>query len=190
MTITIEAITIGTKQRMKSSLDALRKEIATIRTGRAHVGILDSLQVDYYGSMLPLSQVASIGVPEPSMLLITPFDKKAIKNIETAILKSDLGLNPANDGTVIRLPIPPLNEERRRSLAKLVNRIGENIKTAVRNVRRDVNEDIKQLKKDKTNPLSEDATKKALDAIQKLTDETIKEIEETVKHKEADIMHI
>jgi ribosome recycling factor len=187
---TVEDLIAKTKQRMQSSLDALRKEIITIRTGRAHTSILDTLQVEYYGSMMPLSQVASIGVPEPSMLVITPFDKKSIKNIETAILKSELGLNPANDGAVIRLPIPALNEERRKSLAKLVNRIGENIKTAIRNIRRDINEDIKQLKKDKTNPLSEDAVKKALDSIQKLTDETIKEVEETIKHKEADIMQI
>jgi ribosome recycling factor len=140
--------------------------------------------------MLPLSQIAGVSVPEASMLIITPFDKKAIKAIETAILKSELGLNPNNDGTVLRLPIPALNEERRRDLVRVVSRMGEDIKTVVRNVRRDANEDIKKLNKDKVAPISEDATKKGLDLVQKVTDETIKEIEEIVKHKEVEIMHI
>ncbi len=164
--------------------------MATVRTGRANAGILDTLHVDYYGSMLPLNQIAGVSAPEPSMLVISPFDKKAIKAIETAFLKSELGLNPANDGTVIRLPIPPLNEERRRELSRVVSRMGEEIKTAVRNVRRDANEEVKKLEKDKHAPLSEDAIKKALDQVQKATDEAIKEIEETVKHKEAEIMHV
>jgi len=190
MSSTVEAILAESKKRMKSSIETLKKDMATVRIGRANAGILDSLHVDYYGSMMPLNQIAGVSVPEASMLVITPFDKKAIKAIETAILKSELGLNPANDGNVIRLPIPPLNEERRRDLTRVVSRMGEEIKTAVRNVRRDANEDVKRLEKDKTTPLSEDAAKKALELIQKATDETIREIEETVKHKEAEIMHV
>ena len=190
MSSTVEAILAESRKRMKSSIETLKKEMATVRTGRANAGILDTLHVDYYGSTLPLNQIAGVSVPEPSMLVISPFDKKAIKAIETAILKSELGLNPANDGTVIRLPIPPLNEERRRELSRVVSRMGEEIKTAVRNVRRDANEEVKKLEKDKHAPLSEDAVKKALDQVQKATDEAIKEIEETVKHKELEIMHV
>ena len=190
MTATVESILAETKKRMKSSMETLKKEMATVRTGRANAGILDTLHVEYYGSMMPLNQIAGVSVPEASMLVITPFDKKAIKNIETAILKSELGLNPANDGNVIRLPIPALNEERRRELTRVVSRMGEEIKTAVRNVRRDANEDVKKLEKDKAAPLSEDAAKKALELIQKATDEAIREVEETVKHKEAEIMQV
>ena len=190
MTATVETILLETKKRMKSSLETLKKEMATVRTGRANAGILDTLHVEYYGSMMPLSQIAGVSVPEASMLVIQPFDKTAIKAIETAILKSELGLNPGNDGSVIRLPIPPLTEDRRKDLAKLVGRMAEDIKTAIRNVRRDANEDVKKLEKDKTSPLSEDAAKKALEQIQKTTDEAIKDVEEIVKHKEAEIMHI
>ena len=190
MTMTVDAILAETRKRMKSSIETLKKEMATVRTGRANAGILDTIQVEYYGSNMPLNQIAGVSVPEASMLVITPFDKKAIKAIETAILTSELGLNPANDGNVIRLPIPPLNEERRRELTKVVSRMGEEIKTAIRNVRRDANEDVKKLEKDKTAPLGEDAAKKALEQVQKITDETIKEIEEIVKHKEAEIMHV
>jgi ribosome recycling factor len=190
MTATVDTILAETKKKMKTSLETLKKEMATVRTGRANAGILDTIHVDYYGTSMPLNQIAGVSVPEPSMLVITPFDKKAIKAIETAILKSELGLNPANDGVVIRLPIPPLNQERRKELGKVVSRMGEEIKTAVRNVRRDANEDVKKLEKDKHAPLSEDAAKKALELIQKATDETIREVEDTVKHKEAEIMQI
>jgi len=190
MTATVESILLETRKRMKSSLETLKKEMATVRTGRANAGILDTLHIEYYGATMPLSQIAGVSVPEASMLVITPFDKTAIKAIETAILKSELGLNPANDGTVIRLPIPPLTEDRRRELAKIVGRMGEEIKTAIRNVRRDANEDVKKLEKDKTAPLGEDAAKKGLEQIQKATDEAIREVEEIVKHKDAEIMHI
>jgi ribosome recycling factor len=188
--MTVDTILAEARKRMKTSLDTLKKEMATVRTGRANAAILDSIHVDYYGSSLPLNQVAGVSVPEPSMLVIAPFDKKAIKAIETAILKSELGLNPGNDGSVIRLPIPALTQDRRKELTKVVGRMGEEIKTAVRNVRRDAKEDVKKLEKDKHAPLSEDAAKKALDQIQKATDDAIKEIEETVKHKEAEIMHV
>ncbi|HLO68019.1 MAG TPA: ribosome recycling factor [Holophaga sp.] len=190
MTANVDTILAEAKKKMKSSLETLKKEMATVRTGRANAGILDTIQVEYYGSHMPLNQIAGVSVPEPSMLVLTPFDKSAIKAIEHAILKSELGLNPANDGVVIRLPIPPLTEERRRDLTKVVNRMGEEIKTAIRNVRRDANEDVKKAEKDKTTPLSEDAAKKALDQIQKATDEAIREVEDIVKHKDAEIMHI
>ncbi len=189
-TATPEAIYAEAKKRMKTSIETLKKEMSGIRTGRANASLLDSIQVEYYGATMPLTQIASISVPEPSTLMIAPFDKTAIKAIEHAILKSELGLNPANDGNVIRLPIPALTQERRKELTKLVNKLGEEIKTAIRNVRRDANEDVKKLEKDKQNPLSEDAAKKSLDQIQKLTDDSIKEVEEIMKHKDAEIMKV
>ncbi len=185
-----DTILAEAKKRMKTSIETLKKEMATIRTGRANSGILDTVHVEYYGASMPLSQIASVSVPEPSMLMIAPFDKTSIKAIETAILKSELGLNPANDGNVIRLPIPSLTEERRKDLTRLVNKLGEEIKTAIRNVRRDANEDVKKLEKDKNAPLSEDAAKKSLEQIQKLTDDSIKEVEDIMKHKDAEIMKV
>ena len=190
MTMTVETILAEAKKRMKASLETLHKELATVRTGRANASILDAVQVEYYGTHMPLNQIASVSVPEPCMLLIQPFDKGAMKAIETAILKSELGLNPANDGNVIRLPIPPLTEERRKELTRVVNKMGEEIKTAIRNIRRDANEDVKKLEKDKNAHLSEDAAKKALDDIQKLTDQFVKEVDETVKHKDAEILKV
>ena len=188
--MTLDTILADTRKHMKASLETLRKELATVRTGRANASILDSIHVEYYGSTMPLNQIAGVSVPESAMLVITPFDKSAIKAIETAILKSELGLNPANAGTVIRLPIPALTEERRKELTKVVGRMGEEIKTAVRNVRRDANEDIKKLEKDKAASLSEDAAKKALEQIQKLTDEFIMEVEETLKNEDAEILKV
>lgn len=187
---TADTIQAEAKKRMKTSIETLKKEMAAIRTGRANTSILDTIQVEYYGAAMPLAQIASVSVPEPSMLMIAPFDRTAIKAIETAILKSDLGLNPANDGNVVRLPIPALTQDRRKELTKLVNKLGEEIKTAIRNVRRDANEEVKKLEKDKKAPLSEDAAKKSLELIQKLTDESIKEVEEIMKHKDAEIMKI
>jgi ribosome recycling factor len=190
MAMTVDSIIDDTKKKMKQSIETLRKELATIRTGRANPSILDNVQVECYGSAMPLNQLAGISVPEPSCLLIQPFDKSTLKAIETAILKSNLGLNPANDGTVVRLPIPPLTEERRKELTKAVSRSGEEIKTAIRNVRRDHNDNIKKLEKDKSSGMSEDAARKALDQIQKITDEFIKEVDEVLKHKEAEIMKV
>lgn len=189
-TATPDAIYAEAKKRMKTSIETLKKEMAGIRTGRANASLLDSIHVEYYGASMPLAQIASVSVPEPSTLMIAPFDKTAIKAIEHAILKSELGLNPANDGNVIRLPIPALTQERRKELSKLVSKLSEEIKTAIRNVRRDANEDVKKLEKDKQNPLSEDAAKKSLDQIQKLTDDSIKEVEEIMKHKEAEILKV
>jgi len=188
--MTVDTILAETKKRMKSSMETLKKELATVRTGRANASILDTIQVEYYGTHMPLNQIAGISVPDSSTLVIQPFDKGAIKAIETAILKSELGLNPANDGNVVRLPIPALTEERRRELTKVVNRMGEEIKTAIRNVRRDANDDVKKLEKNKDAHISEDAAKTALDDIQKLTDGFIKEVEETVKHKDAEILKV
>jgi ribosome recycling factor len=190
MAANVESIIEDAKKKMRQSIENLRKELATVRTGRANPSVLDTVAVEYYGSMMPLNQLAGISVPEPSCLLVQPFDKGALKAIETAILKSSLGLNPANDGSLIRLPIPQLTEERRKELTKVVHKMGEEIKTAIRNVRRDRNEDIKKLEKDKASGLSEDAAKKALDQIQKLTDDFVKEVDESLKHKEAEIMKV
>ncbi len=188
--MTLDPILADATKRMHASLETLRKEMATIRTGRANASILDTIQVEYYGAMCPLNQMASVSVPEASMLVLQPFDKSSIKAIETAILKSDLGLNPGNDGNVIRLPIPPLNEERRKDLVKVVHRLAEEIKTAIRNVRRDANDQVKKLEKEKAVGVSEDTAKKAVEDIQKLTDSHVKEVDEAVKHKEAEIMKV
>jgi ribosome recycling factor len=185
-----DAILQETKRRMHASVEALKKEMATIRTGRANASLLDNVHVDYYGSAVALNQMATVSVPEAGMLVVTPFDKSAIKAVETAILKSDLGINPSNDGNVIRLPIPMLTEERRKELVKVLHRLGEEIKTGVRNIRRDANEDVKKLEKAKEAHISEDAAKKLLDDIQKLTDAHIKEIDEAMKHKEAEILKV
>ena len=187
---TPDTILQETKRRMHGSLDALKKEMATIRTGRANASLLDNVHVEYYGSMVPLNQMGTVSVPESGMLVVTPFDKSAIKAVETAILKSELGINPSNDGNVIRLPIPMLTEERRRELVKVLHRLGEEIKTGIRNIRRDANEDVKKLEKDKAVHLSEDAAKKALEDIQKLTDAHIKDVDEALKHKETEILKV
>lgn len=188
--MSLDSILTETKKRMRTSMETLKKELATVRTGRANASILDTVQVEYYGSHMPLNQLAGINIPDSSTIAIQPFDKSSIKAIETAILKSELGLNPANDGNMIRLPIPPLTEERRRELTKVVNKMGEDIKTAIRNVRRDANDDVKKLEKDKTTGVSEDMAKKALEDIQKLTDQFIKEVEDSIKHKDVEIMKV
>lgn len=187
---TPEAVIQDTRRRMHASIEALKKEMATIRTGRANASLLDNVHVDYYGSAVPLNQMATISVPEAGMLVVTPFDKSAIKAVETAILKSELGINPGNDGTVIRLPIPMLTQERRKELVKVLHRLGEEIKTGVRNIRRDSNEEVKRLEKAKEQHISEDVAKKTLDEIQKITDAHIKEIDEAMKHKEAEILKV
>lgn len=188
--MSLDSILAEAKKKMHASVETLKKDLATLRTGRANPSLLDSVQVEYYGAMVPLNQMASITVPEASMLVLTPFDKSSIKAIETAILKSELGLNPANDGNVMRLPIPPLTEERRKDLVKAAHRMGEEIRTAIRNVRRDANDDVKKLEKDKAAGLGEDAAKKAMEDVQKLTDQHVKEVEEALKHKEAEIMKV
>jgi ribosome recycling factor len=173
---------------MEKALSDLQHEMASIRTGRASLGILDHIRVDYYGSPTPLNQVANLHVPEPSLITVQPWDVSQIGPIERAIRVSDLGLNPSNDGKIIRLPIPPLTEERRKELVKRLHGIAEHHRVSVRNIRRDGNESVKKLLKDKK--LAEDDEKKALDDIQKLTDAYMQKIDTAAKTKEKEIMEI
>jgi ribosome recycling factor len=175
-------------QRMQKAVEDLRRELAGIRTGRASLTLFDSIEVDYYGSQTPINQVASLSIPDPSLITIQPYDGSLIGAIEKAILGSDLGLNPANDGRLIRIPIPPLNEERRKELAKHVHKVLEDHRTAVRNIRRDANDTMK--KQLKAKEISEDEERRALDEIQKLTDEFIKKLEEVAKAKEEEILTV
>lgn len=175
-----------TTDRMGKSITALKNELKRIRTGRASASLLDGIKADYYGTPTPLNQMATIAVPESRLITIQPWDASAIKEIEKAILKSDLGLTPSNDGKLIRIAIPPLSEQRRKELAKLVHKTCEEYKVAVRNVRRDSNELIKGLKKD--GDISEDDAFKAQDQIQKITDEHIQKIEGIFKDKEKEIL--
>jgi len=177
-----------TEDHMKKTLELLGQELAGIRTGKASPGLLDSIKVNYYGQMVPVKQVANIAVPDHRMITIQPWDRTLIVEIEKAIRISELGLNPQNDGGVIRLPIPLLTEERRKDLVKIVKRIGEDSRVAVRNVRRDANEKLKKLEKD--HELSEDDTRGKHDAIQKLTDSYVHRVDEAVAAKEKEIMEI
>jgi ribosome recycling factor len=176
------------KHRMEKAVDDLRKELASIRTGRASISILDSIQVDYYGVPTPINQVAQMGTPDATLITVQPYDASLVGPVEKAIRASDLGLNPSNDGRLIRIPIPPLTEERRKTLAKHVHKVLEDHRTAVRNIRRDVNEHLKKMLKDKT--VSEDDEKKALEDIQKLTDDYIKKLEDIARAKEAETMKV
>jgi len=177
-----------TKQRMETVIDDFRRKLGTVRTGRAAVSLLDTVMVDYYGSMTPLSQLASVHAPEPALLTVQPWDQTQIGAVEKAIRAADLGLNPSNDGKLVRIPIPALTEERRKQLAKQVHDIAEDHRTAVRNVRRDGNERLKKMLKDKL--ISEDNEKGALDEIQKLTNTFIGKIDELSKTKEQEIMSV
>src|SRR6266566_5477528 len=156
-----------TKPRMEAAIDDVRRKLATVRTGRAAVSLLDNIQVDYYGTPTPLTQMASVHAPEPQMLTVQPWDQTQVPAIEKAIRASDLGLNPSNDGKLVRIPIPPLTEERRKQLAKQVHEIAEDHRTAIRNIRRDANERLKKMFKDKA--ISEDNERDGLDEVQKLT---------------------
>jgi ribosome recycling factor len=176
------------KTRMDKAIGDLLHEMAAIRTGRATLGILDHIRVDYYGTPTPLNQVANLHVPEPSMITIQPWDVSQIGPIEKAIRSSDLGLNPANDGKIVRLPIPPLTEERRKDLVKKLHGVAEHHRVSVRNIRRDGNESVKKLLKDKK--IAEDDEKRALDEIQKLTDSYMGKIDVAAKTKEKDILEI
>ena len=182
----IESIYQETRDNMGKSLEALRNELNKVRTGRASLTILDGIRVDYYGTQTPLNQMATLSVPESRLIAIQPWDVSVIKEIEKAILKSDLGLTPSNDGKIIRISIPPLTEERRKELVKVINKISEDHKIAVRNIRRDSNELLKGLKKD--GDISEDDAFKAQDQVQKITDEHIKLIEDVNKDKEKEIL--
>lgn len=177
-----------TKIRMQKTVDAFRHELSKLRTGRASISILDGIRAEYYGTPTPLNQIANLGTPDPRTIAIQPWDQSALQAIEKAIQKSDLGLNPVNDGRVIRLPIPPLNEERRKELVKVVKKHGEECKVSIRNTRRDSVELLKKLKND--SKITEDELKKGQDQIQKLTDDFIKLIDETAAHKEKDIMEV
>ena len=174
--------------RMKKSVEAIREEMAKIRTGRASTALLDHLKIDYYGNPTPLNQVASVSVSDARTLAVTPWDKSVIASVEKAILESDLGLNPSTAGETIRIPIPPLTEERRVEMTKLVRAEGENGKVAVRNIRRDANHHLKELLKNKE--IAEDEEKKALDETQKLTDQYVEQLDKIVADKESEIMEV
>src|SRR5579872_4946316 len=184
----VKELETHSKTRMDKVLSDLQHAIASIRTGRASVGIFDNLKVDYYGTPTPLNQVANLHVPEPSLITVQPWDVSQIGAIEKAIRVSDLGLNPSNDGKMIRLPIPPLTEERRKDLAKKLHGVAEHHRVSVRNVRRDGNENVKKLLKDKK--VTEDEDKRAHDEIQKLTDAYMAKIDSAAKTKEKEIMEI
>jgi ribosome recycling factor len=176
------------EQKMQRSIDTLKADLAKVRTGRAHTGLLDHIHVDYYGTTMPLSQVANVTLADPRTIGVTPWEKKMIPVVEKAIRDADLGLNPATSGDMIRVPMPPLTEERRRELIKVVHKEAEAAKVAVRNVRRDANEQLKKLAKDKL--CSEDEERRAHDELQKLTDRFVAEIDKMLATKETDLMAI
>ena len=184
----IKDIVNDARKRMDSAVEDVRKKLTTVRTGRASVSLLDGVTVEYYGTEMPLNQVATIHAPESTLLTVQPFDPTQLGNIEKAIRASELGLNPSDDGKLIRVPIPPLTEERRRQMVKVVHEVAEEHRTAVRNVRRDANDHLKKMLKDKT--ISEDAEKDGLDQIQKLTDQHISKINELSEHKEKEVMTV
>ncbi len=182
----IDELRQDTQNRMDKSIDALKHELSRVRTGRASLSLLDGIRVDYYGTPTPLNQMASLSIPESRLILIQPWDTSVIKEIEKALLKSDLGLTPSSDGKVVRIAIPPLTEERRKQLVKVVYKVGEEHKVAVRNIRREANEMLKTLKKD--SEISEDEAFKAQEETQKITDAFIRQIDDIVKAKEKEIL--
>jgi len=184
----IEDIKKDAATRMAKSIDSLKHDLVKLRTGRAHTSLLDHLTVSYYGSETPLNQVASITIGDARTLVVTPWEKNLAPAIEKAILTSDLGLNPVTAGAVIRIPLPPLTEERRRDLIKLVRQEGENSRVAVRNIRREANADLKELLKEKD--ITEDEERRAQEAVQKLTDKYIGEVDKVVAAKEAELLEI
>lgn len=186
--MTVKDIYASHEDKMKKALDVMRKEYGSLRAGRATPALLDKIAVDYYGTPTPISQVANISAPEPRLLTIQPWEKNMLGTIEKAILKSDLGLTPNNDGSVIRLSIPQLTKERRSELVKVVHKKAEECRVAVRNLRRDGNEAVKKLEKDHV--ISEDEAKKGQEDIQKLTDKYIKEIDHVMAVKEKEIMEV
>jgi len=176
------------RKRMEKAIEDFRKELATIRTGRASISILDNIQVEYYGVPTPINQVAQLAVPEATLITVQPYDVSLVGALEKSIRASDLGLNPSNDGRLIRIPIPPLTEDRRKQLAKHIHKVLEDHRTAVRNIRRDVNDHLKKMLKDKA--ISEDEEKRSLDEIQKVTDEHINKLEDVAKKKEQEILTV
>lgn len=183
-----DEVIAGSRSKMEKAIESLKKELAKVRTGRASASLLDSVRVDYYGTPTPLSQVGTLAVPEPRLITIQAWEKNLIPEIERAILKSDLGLNPSSDGQLVRIAIPPLTEERRKEMVKLTKRMGEEAKIAIRNARRDANESLKKLEKDKD--LSEDDLKRGEKDVQDATDAFVKRVDETVANKEKEVMEI
>jgi len=176
------------KKRMEEALDAIRREFATVRTGKASPALLDTVRVDAYGSKMPLNQVATVSTPESSLLVVQPFDKTLIGDIERAIMTADLGLNPANDGNVIRVPIPPLNEERRKEYAKVLHKMAEDGRISIRHARRTVRDELHSLVKE--HEIGEDEGRRREDALEKLTHEFTDKIDDLLKHKETEVMAI
>ena len=176
------------KKRMEEALDAMRREFATVRTGKATPALLDTVRVDAYGGKMPLNQVATVSTPEPSLLVVQPFDKSLLADVERAIMTADLGLNPANDGNVIRVPIPPLNEERRKEYVKLLHKMAEEGRISLRHARRSVRDELH--KKVKEHEIGEDDGRRREDALEKLTQEYTDKIDDLLKHKEDEVMAI
>jgi ribosome recycling factor len=185
---TVKEIEANAKTRMEKVLSDLQHEMAAVRTGRASVGLLDGIRADYYGTPTPLNQLATLHVPEPTLITVQPWDVSQIGAIEKAIRAGDLGLNPSNDGKLIRVPIPPLTEERRKELVKKLHHIAEDHRIAMRNIRRDANENVKKLLKDKI--ISEDEDRRAHEEVQKLTDGSIQKLDQAAKVKEKEILEI
>jgi len=184
----LKELSADLKRRMDHAVTAFQSNLASIRTGRASAHMLDSIKVDYYGTSTPISQLAQVSAPEAQLIVISPWDPTVLKEIERAIQTSDLGFNPQSDGKIIRVPVPPMTEERRRDVVKHLNRVLEEQRTAVRNVRRDGNDALKKLAKDKK--VSEDDEKRALEEVQKMTDEEIRRMEELARKKEAEVMQV
>jgi ribosome recycling factor len=184
----LKAIYAQLKSRMDKAVEDFRREMGAVRTGRATVHMLDTVKVDYYGSLMPVNQIAQVHAPDAQLITVTPFDPSAMAEIEKAIRSADLGLNPMNDGKMIRIPVPPLTEERRKEMVKHLHKILEEHRTAIRNIRRDGNDQIKKALKDKK--ISEDDERRSLEEIQKLTDDEIKKMEEMSKAKEKEVMEI
>ncbi|KMK77242.1 ribosome recycling factor [Alkalihalobacillus pseudalcaliphilus] len=176
------------ESRMTKAIESLNRELAKLRAGRANPALLDRVTVEYYGAETPLNQLATISVPEARLLVIQPFDKSSISDVERAIMKADLGLTPSNDGSVIRIQIPPLTEERRKELVKLVKRSAEEAKVAIRNVRRDANDELKKAQKD--GEMTEDDLRRDTDTMQKLTDKTIEKVDAVAAQKEKEVMEV
>ena len=184
----INTLIADAKQRMNTSVETVRRELASMRTGRASLAMLDSVRVDYYGTPTPLNQVGNLSTPDPTLITIQPWDASLLSTIEKAIRTSDLDLNPQNDGKIIRIPIPPLTEERRKNLVKVAHKHAEEGRVAIRNVRRDVNDHLKKMLKG--HEVSEDDEKQAVADVQKMTDQHIEQINEALKKKEAEILEV
>lgn len=184
----LDLVYVETEERMDKVIAAFQRELATLRAGRATPSLLDRIEVDYYGTATPLNQLAGVSAPEPRLLVIQPWDKQAIGEIEKAVLKSDLGLTPSSDGSVIRLSIPQLTEERRKELVKFVRKKAEESKVSIRNIRRDSNDEVKQL--EKSSDITEDECRRGLDKIQEITDEKINEIDEILERKEKEMLEV